>query len=45
MHQENHICKEYKKYHSTALHGYQYKKQNNASGKRKKLSCQIGAQK
>ena len=27
------ICKEYKNYHPTALHGYQYKKQNNAPGK------------
>ena len=27
------ICKEYRNYHPTALHGYQYKKQNNAPGK------------
>ena len=27
------ICKECKNYHPTALHGYQYKKQNNAPGK------------
>ena len=27
------ICKECKNYHPTALHGYQYKKQNNSPGK------------
>ena len=27
------IRKEYKNYHPTAFHGYQYKKQNNAPGK------------
>ena len=43
--------KECKNYHLTALHGYQYKKENNAQwekmmmGKRKKLRCQIDAQK
>ena len=44
------ICKECKSYHPTAIHAYQYKKQTNAPGKmmmgeRKKLSCQIDAQK